>query len=75
MTLKDKYGNPLEVGARVAFNWSGEVCIGTLIAITPSKRYGKTEDWNGEPHYNFDVQHQNSRNTSRVRRVSSLAVI
>lgn len=74
--MKDKYGKPLVVGARVAFNCSSEVCIGTLIAITPAKRYSETvQAWSGEPYHNFDIRHQKSKNVSRVRRAESIVVI
>jgi len=38
--MKDARGTEIEVGQTVAFNFSGEIAVGVIERIAPSKRYG-----------------------------------
>lgn len=33
--MTDNYGNEVEVGAIVAYNWSGQIAVGEVVRITP----------------------------------------
>lgn len=74
-TVVDTYNNELKPGVRVAFNYSGTVRIGTLIRVTPAKRYGKACDYSGEPYYNFEVLHDRLTTTSKITKRENLVVI
>lgn len=74
LTVTDIYDKPLRKGTKVAFNYSGAVAIGHIESIRPAKRYGKIEDFNGEPYFNFHIRHQNGGN-SIVRNRSSVTSI
>ena len=71
--MKDKYGKIITIGTKVAFNWCGQVCIGTVVAIKARKQYGETHNERNEPFTNFDIQHINHKGTSRVKDIDSLA--
>lgn len=42
---RDKYGVKIEQGARVAFNLSGDVVIGTIVEIKKNEWMASTNNW------------------------------
>jgi hypothetical protein len=55
--ILDVYGNPLVVGARVAFNYSGGVRIGVLKDIKKATHRGLSF-YQTKPVYIFHVEHR-----------------
>lgn len=72
-TILDHYLSPIEVGSKVAFNYSGMVRIGVVEKITPRKQYS----WSQEPQYIFHVQQDTDfpKNASKVTDRRNLVVI
>jgi hypothetical protein len=56
MDLRDNRNVPITPGCTVAYNLSGELAAGRVESVTPSKRYGKTEDYRGEPYVTIKVR-------------------
>lgn len=70
--VKDRYGQQIWIGSKVAFNCSGEVCVGLVTLIQKTKRYGRTQSRSGEPYYKFLIRHQDSDDISVVTNRKSI---
>lgn len=66
--VKDIYGSPLEVGTKVAFNYSGEVRLGTITNISFYTPYGTR-------HIQVMIQHQDAVHHSVIRNILGVAAI
>jgi hypothetical protein len=73
--IQDSYGQILKPGARVAFNYSGNVRLGKLLTVKPVKHYGKAHNYTGEPFLKFEVEHQGTNMTSTITSRHNLVVI
>jgi hypothetical protein len=50
-TVKDPYGTPITNGAKVAYNFQGEVRLGTVLEIKNVTKNGKkVNEWSHEPY-------------------------
>jgi len=76
MTLLDKYSKPLNIGTKVAFNLSGNVCIGVIKKISPRKQYGKAHDpYTKEPYVSIfvsEIKAHPSAEPSKVQNVGGI---
>jgi hypothetical protein len=70
--LEDHRGTKIEIGQTVAYNWSGEIAIGKIVAIKECKK----PNWRGEKQYIFHVQGiVPHTDVSKVRSSKNLMVI
>lgn len=75
MKILDPYEKKIEVGKNVAYNYQGEVRMGTVVDIVKVKRHGKAKDWSGEPYINILVEELTSKDISKVSSRKNLVVI
>lgn len=52
--IADPFGKPLDIGVRVAYNLSGQVCIGIVTKI----RKTKSSPWTGKANYIVEVDRE-----------------
>lgn len=75
----DYKGDKLEVGKRVAFNYSGEVKLGIIKEIHKNTwkkaREGMGDKFWWYPNFMIEIQHMDSELTSKVKNPTSLACI
>jgi len=76
MKIRDVYEKELKVGTGVAFNFSGELRLGSIVEIKPTKRYGKTvNEYTKEPYVTIHIQHCDSRMVSKITSRKNVVVI
>jgi hypothetical protein len=75
MIFTDYYGNVIKEGTKVAFNYSGEVRIGTVISIKNVTRKGsKIDRYTGEHHICVKVEHSDNGAVSKVGKKNLVAI-
>jgi hypothetical protein len=73
--MKDYRGSEIEVGAQVAFNWSGEVRLGVVVG------FGKKANRVYVSHGKYDIRHdiliqgEGCAKVSKVKHSSSVVVL
>lgn len=73
--LLDHRGTPIVIGAKVAFNYSGEIGVGRVKAIKQGYRYNQTV-YTFEIERDFPKGHYGSQNPiSKVRNQHNLLVL
>ena len=73
--MKDYRGAEIEVGAQVAFNWSGDVRLGVVVGF--GKKANRVYVSNGKYDIRHDILIQGEfvRNVSRVKHSTSVVVL
>lgn len=64
----DYYNNRIYFGSTVAFNYSGEVRIGTVVDVVPYRKYGQIR-------FKIVVRHHQSNTESNVSNTRNLVVL
>ena len=73
--MKDYRGSEIEIGAQVAFNWSGDVRLGVVVGFSPSTRGRYVGAGKYEPASDILIQGELVRKVSRVKRPTSVVVL
>lgn len=68
----DRYGRDIVPGARVAYNLSGDVAMGTVVGIT--RNAWKWKEWNWFLDFEIHIQNDNG-NMSRVKNPNAFVII
>ena len=71
----DYYGKPVQPGVRVAYNYSGEVRLGSVINVQFCTRYGKTHRFNKLPYLKIKIIPDGQTFESTVTNPNNLVVI
>lgn len=70
--LHDFYGSDIRKGSTVAYNYSGEVRIGTVISL---QKWQANKTWGHVFRYKIEVEEKSSRFISKVTSPLNLVVI
>lgn len=75
MKTCDYYGKELKTDTKVAFNYSGELRMGTITEIKSVTRHGRTESWGHEPLIEIRVKHCDGNQISKITNRKNVVVI